>query len=397
LFIDRLGSPDTYNHYPTGWAMGFSTPFRMFKRYSYQGGICDPLVIHWPKGIKARGEVRSQYHHCTDIVPTIYECCGIEPPATVLGFEQSELPGVSMRYSFDAADAPTTKDTQYFEMLGTRAIWHQGWKAVTEHAPMPSDKGHFDQDRWQLFHTDEDRAEVLDLSEQQPDRVKELVALWFAEAKKYNVLPLCDIGLLDFISYEFHPPAAPGGLYTYFPGTAEVPERAGAANFHGVSYKILASVEIADRSAEGVIIAQGSRFGGHALFVKDRKLHYVYNFIGLKPEQHFASEPLEPGSHVLGVEFVKERKGERGESHGTLRLHVDDAVVAEGPLRTQTGHFSLCGEGLSVGRDTGDAVSEQYTPFFPFEGGTIVKVEVSIGDDAYVDLEQQLMAALARD
>ncbi len=354
-------------------------------------------MIHWPKGFAARGEVRSQYHHVTDIVPTIYECCGIEPPETVLGYEQSELPGVSMRYSFDADDAPTTKETQYYEMLGTRGIWHKGWKAVTEHAPMPSDKGHFDQDRWQLFHTDEDRSEAVDLSEEHPEKVKELVDLWFSEAEKYNVLPLCDLGLLDYIAYEFHAPVPPGGRYTYYPGTAEVPERAGAANFHGVSYKILAEVEIADPSCQGVILAQGSRFGGHALFVKDRRLHYVYNFIGLKPEQRLQSEPLEPGAHVLGVEFVKEGVGDHRETLGTAKLYVGEDVVAQDSIRAQTGHFALCGEGLSIGRDSGDSVSELYTPFFPFEGGTIRKVEVSIGEDAYVDLEQQLMAALARD
>lgn len=176
-----------------------------------------------------------------------------------------------------------------------------------------------------------------------------------------------------------------------------MPERSGAANFHGVSYKILAEVEITDQGAQGVILAQGSRFGGHALFVKDRKLRYVYNFLGLKPEQHLESAPLEPGAYVLGVEFVKEGQGEHRETLGTAKLYVDEDVVADASIRGQTGHFSLCGEGLSIGRDTGDAVSEQYTPFFPFEGGTIVKVEVSIGDDAYVDLERQLMAAVARD
>jgi hypothetical protein len=303
---------------------------------------------------------------------------------------------VSMRYSFDAGDAPTTKETQYFEMLGTRGLWHKGWKAVTEHAPMPSDKGHFDQDRWQLFHTDEDRSEAVDLSGQHPEKVKELVDRWFSEAEKYNVLPLCDLGLLDYIAYEFHPVVPKSGRYLYYPGTAEIPERS-SANFHGVSYKILAEVELADQSAQGVILAQGSRFGGHALFVKDRRLHYVYNFLGLKPEQHLQSEPLETGAHVLGVEFVKTGIGERRETLGTARLYVGEDVVAEESIRAQTGHFSLCGEGLSIGRDTGDAVSEQYTPFFPFEGGTIANVEVSIGDDAYVDLERQLAAALARD
>jgi arylsulfatase A-like enzyme len=394
--IDRLGTPDTYNHYPTGWAVAFSTPFRMFKRYSYQGGVCDPLVIHWPKGIRAKGEVRQQYHHCTDIVPTIYECCGIEPPDTVLGYKQNPISGTSMKYSFDGGDSPTTKETQYYEMLGTRGIWHKGWKAVTEHAPMPSNKGHFDKDRWQLFHTDEDRAEAVDLADQHPDKVKELVDLWFEEAKKYNVLPLNDLGILDYLKYEFQAPAPASGVYTYYPDTAEVPER-NAADTHGVSFKVLADVEISDQSAQGVIAAQGSRFGGWALFIKDRKLYYVNNFIGLKPEQRLESEPLEPGDYVLGVEFEKEKNGERGEAHGTARLYVNEDAVSEGPLRVQSGHYALCGEGLSVGRDTGDSVSELYTPFFPFEGGRIRQVEITTGDDAYVDLERQLMAALARD
>ena len=135
--LDQLGGPEAYNHYPTGWAVAFSTPFRMFKRYSYQGGVADPLVIHWPEGIEARGEVRSQYHHCTDIVPTILDCCGVEMPAVVDGHEQTPLPGVSMRYSFDDRRRADAKETQYYEMLGTRGIWHKGWKAVTEHGPVP--------------------------------------------------------------------------------------------------------------------------------------------------------------------------------------------------------------------------------------------------------------------
>ncbi|HEV2919138.1 MAG TPA: arylsulfatase, partial [Actinomycetota bacterium] len=191
--IDKLGTPETYNHYPTGWAVAFSTPFRMFKRYSYQGGVCDPLVIHWPAGFETRGEVRQQYHHCTDIVPTILDCCGVEMPEVVDGYQQTPLPGVSMRYSFDDAGAPTTKVTQYYEMLGTRGIWHQGWKAVTEHGPVPIGLGNFDQDRWQLFHTDEDRAEAHDLAGQHPDKLRELTDLWLEEARKYDVLPLNDL------------------------------------------------------------------------------------------------------------------------------------------------------------------------------------------------------------
>ncbi|ADB50829.1 arylsulfatase [Conexibacter woesei] len=395
--IDKLGSPDTYNHYPTGWAAAFSTPYKMFKRYSYQGGVCDPLVISWPAGIRARGEVRDQYHHCTDIVPTILECCGVEMPDTVLGYRQTPLAGVSMRYSFDDAAAPTQKPQQYYEMLGTRAMWKDGWKAVAEHAPMPSDRGHFDRDRWQLFHTDVDRSESSDLAAEHPERLRALVDLWFEEAEKYDVLPLSDLGILDYIRYEFQVPVPRGGTYVYGPAHAGLPEHS-AASTHGVSYSLLGQIEVEDPGAQGVIFAQGSRFGGHALFLKDRRLHYVYNFIGIKPEQHYVSDvEVGTGGQVVGVEFVKERVGEHGESHGTVTMRLDEQVVATGPLRTQSGHFSLAGEGLCIGRDSGDAVSEQYRPDFPFEGGRIVKFEVGVGDDGYVDLERRLHAALARD
>ena len=394
--LDQLGSPATYNHYPTGWAAAFSTPFRMFKRYTYQGGVCDPLVISWPAGIRARGEVRDQYHHAVDIVPTILECCGVEFPDYVLGYEQTPLPGVSMRYSFDQADAPTAKKVQYYEMLGTRGLWSEGWKVVAERGPMIG-TGNFQNDTWQLFHTDQDRSEAHDLADQHPDKVRQLVVLWYAEAGKYNVLPLDDRTVAELVAAQPEALIPPGGVYVYYPGTLEVPEFS-AANIRGRSYKILAEVQLTDPDAHGVILAQGARFGGQALFVKDRKLWYVYNFIGIPPEQQLvADRELEVGNRVLGVEFTKERLGERHETHGTAKLYVDDQVVAEGPLRTQPGHFALAGEGLSVGRDTGDSVSKEYTPYFPFTGGRIIKVEVSIGDDVYLNIEREFAAAMARD
>jgi arylsulfatase len=247
--VDQLGSPNTYNHYPTGWAMAFSTPYRMFKRYTYQGGVCDPLVIHWPAGITAKGEVRHQYHHSTDIVPTILDVCGVEMPDLYNGYTQNPLSGVSMRYSFAAADAATQKQTQYYEMFGSRGIWHQGWKAVTEHGPT-SGMSNFDQDVWQLFHTDEDRSEAHDLADEHPEKQEELKALWMQEAEANNVLPLNDLQILGnaedfetFIKMEFHMPAPPSGQYTYYPNTSEIPERS-AAKVHGVSYKVLAEVEL---------------------------------------------------------------------------------------------------------------------------------------------------------
>ncbi len=188
--LETLGGPDTYNYYPTGWAVAFSTPFRMFKRYSqYSGGTCNPLVISWPKGIKAKGEVRHQYHHSTDIVPTILDACGLEMPKAYRGVEQWPLSGVSMRYSFDDATAPTAKKRQYYAMLGTRGIWENGWKASAIHAPL-SGKGPFDEDQWELYHVDEDRAEARDLAKEHPDRLDALVKVWFEEAERNAALPL---------------------------------------------------------------------------------------------------------------------------------------------------------------------------------------------------------------
>jgi len=375
--------------------VAFSTPYRMFKRYSqYAGGTADPLVIHWPKGIKAKGEVRHQYHHCTDIVPTILECCGLTMPDVVNGVKQAPLSGVSMRYSFDGASAETRKETQYYEMIGTRGIWHKGWKAATEHGPMLN-KGNFDQDRWQLFHTDVDRAEAHDLAEKHPEKVKELADLWLAEAKKNNALPLSDYGVegIHSLEYKVAPPA--DGRYVYYPGTTEVPE-ASAARTLGVSFKILAEVEFA-KDAQGVIVSQGSRFGGYTMFVKGGQLIFVYNFLGIAPEQKLACPAPASGKHVVGVEFKKKSVSKKLETLGTMTLYVDEKAVASGEFRTQSGHYSLAGEGLAVGYDSGDRVSAEYDSKFRFTGGRIIKVIYDIADDVYVDRERELAAALARD
>ncbi|BCG86721.1 putative arylsulfatase AtsA [Mesorhizobium sp. 113-3-9] len=392
--IDRLGSPDTYNHYPTGWATAFSTPYKMFKRYaSFAGGTCDPLVIHWPKGIKAKGEVRHQYHHCTDIVPTILEACGVKMPETIDGVRQSPLAGVSMAYTFNEAKAPTSKETQYYEMAGTRGIWSKGWKAAALHAPMPSDQGHFDKDVWQLFHTDVDRSEARDLAAEQPEKLKELVDLWLSEAKKNNVLPLNDLNVHDQHAAEYHAPKR--DRYVYQPGTTEVPEAAAAPTL-GTSFKMLAEVEFTGDS-QGVIVAQGSRFGGYSLFVKGGKLFFIYNFLGIPPEQRLVCDAPKLGKHVVGVEFVKERISEHLEALGQMTLYVDEEVAAQAAFRTQTGRYALCGEGLCIGYDGGDAVSSEYKPQFPFTNGRVIKVVFDIADDVYLDLERKFAAAMARD
>ena len=294
--IDKLGSPETYNHYPTGWAVAFSTPYRMFKRYSqYAGGTADPLIIHWPNGFTARAEVRHQYHHCTDVVPTILKCCGLTMPDVVDGVRQEPLAGVSMRYSFDAA-APTQKATQHYKMLSTRGLWHNGWKVSTEHGPM-IDKGEFDEDRWQLFHTDVDRSEAHDLAAEHPEKVRELSEFWLTEAKKNNVLPLNDYGVEGIHSLEYRVAPPEDGRYTYYPDTSEIPEAA-AARTLGASFKILAEVEFT-KGTQGVIVSQGSRFGGYTMFVKGGQLQFVYQL----PRHPAGAEAELPGPHVRKAFF----------------------------------------------------------------------------------------------
>lgn len=395
-YLDVLGSVETYNHYPTGWATAFSTPFQMFKRYSeYAGGTCCPLVISWPKGIKAKGEIRDQYHHSTDIVPTILDVCGLDMPKVFRGVEQYPMSGVSMRYSFDAKDAPTQKKRQYYAMLGTRGIWEDGWKAAALHAPLTG-KGHFDQDDWELYHVDVDRSESVNVAKQYPDKLKGLIKAWFEEADKNFVLPLDDRTPAELLGIERPSEEKPRTRYVYYPGTSPVPEGV-AVNVRGRSYKIVADVEISDPDATGVIFAHGSRFGGHSLFIKDRKLNYVYNFLGIKPEQRFVSNELKPGKYTLGMEFVRDKAGPKGESVGKTTLYVNGQSVAQGDMRTQSGKFTLAGDGLCVGYDSGDAVSQEYKSPGTFKGGSILGVGVDVSPEVYHDLEKEASRAMSRD
>ena len=391
--LDELGGPNTYEHYPTGWAVALSTPFKMFKRYSnYSGGTADPLVISWPKGIKAHGEVRNQYHHAVDIVPTVLEICGLEMPKVYRGVEQYPLSGVSMKYSFDATpDAPTKKHVQYYTMLGTRAIWQDGWKAVAVHAPLTG-KGHFDQDKWELYHVDVDRSESTDLASQNPEKLEALKKVYLEEAKKNFALPLDDRSATDILTIERPTEEVTRDVYTYYPHTSQVPE-AVAVNIRGKSYKILANVVIKDANASGVIFAHGSRFGGHSLFIKDHKLYYVYNFLGITQQQLVSTAPITPGKYTFGMEFIREKAGEHHESVGTAKLYINDKEVAKGPMKAQVGKFTLVGDGLCVGYDSGDPVSKLYKSPGEFKGGTISFVKISTGKEEYLDMQDEAARA----
>ncbi len=390
--IDELGGPNTYEHYPTGWAAAFSTPFKMFKRYSnYSGGTADPLVISWPKGIKARGEIRNQYHHAVDIVPTILEICGLEMPKVYKGVEQYPLSGVSMKYTFDAKpDDATQKHVQYYTMLGTRAIW----KAVAVHAPL-TDKGNFEKDKWELYHTDVDRSESNDLAKENPEKLEALKKLYDEEAKKNQAYPLDDRTATQILTLERPEEEAKKDQYTYYPHTSSVPE-AVAVNVRGKSFKIVSNVEIKDASASGVIFAHGSRFGGHSLFIKDHKLYYVYNFLGIM-QQQLVSTALKSGKYTFGMEFTKEKAGEHNESIGTAKLYINDKEVATGAMTAQVGKFTLVGDGLCVGYDSGDPVSKLYNSPGEFKGGTIAFVKVSTGKEQYLDLEKEAQRAFSKE
>jgi arylsulfatase len=253
------------------------------------------------------------------------------------------------------------------------------------HAPI-SGKGHFDKDDWELYHVDADRSESHDLAKEKPEKLKELIGAWFDEAKKNNVLPLDDRSAAEVLGQERPSEEAPRDTYIYYPHTAPVPEGV-AVNVRNRSYKILANVEITDPDASGVIFAHGSRFGGHALFIKDRKLYYVYNFLGIKPEQVFKSgSELTPGKYTFGVEFEKTGNGEHGEALGKTKLYIDDKVVASGEMRTQPAKFTLSGDGLCVGYDSGDAVSALYKTPGEFKGGDIQAVGVTVSGRPYVNL-----------
>src|SRR4051812_44297373 len=291
--IDDLGGPKTYNHFPNGWAMAFNTPFKMWKRYEFNGGTSDPCIISWPKGLKARGEIRDQYHHAIDLVPTILDALGVEPPERLGGHEQAPFDGLSMRYSFDHAEIHGARPTQFYAMLGSRGIWHEGWKAVTTH-PTLSGWGNFGKDTWELYHTDVDRSELHDLAAEEPEKLQELINLWYAEAGANGAFPLDDRSALEIVITP-RPVLSPArDRYVYFPGVAEVPESQ-AVNVRNRSYGIGAVVDIPEAGAEGVLFAHGARFGGHSLYVKENRLRYVYNFVGMAEQKIVGSEDVPTG------------------------------------------------------------------------------------------------------
>jgi arylsulfatase len=395
--LDDLGSPKTYNHYPNGWAMAFNTPFKMWKRYEFNGGTADPCIISWPNGTRARGQIRDQYHHAIDIVPTILDCLGIDAPETIKGHTQSQFDGVSMRYSFDDAKHASERHTQFYAMLGSRGIWHEGWKAVTTH-PCIAGWGHFNDDQWELYHTDTDRAELHDLAAEQPDKLREMVNVWFAEAGANGAFPLDDRSAVEIMMTPRPQLTASRTRYVYFPGTAPVPEWQ-AVSTRNRSFVIGAVVDIPRPGAEGVLFAMGSRFGGHALYIKNNRLHYVNNFLGSEEQKIAGREDIPTGKNlILTASFDKDRQ-ENDCATRILSIYHGDRKVGEARIRTQLGAFAVAGSSLYVGRNPGEPVTEDYPGGAPhaFTGGTINRIAIDVSGEPYQDLEREAALMLMRE
>jgi arylsulfatase len=326
----------------------------------------------------------------------MYDLLGIEMPEVVNGYPQIPLEGVSFRSTFESDSVPTPKESAFFSMLGSRAVYHKGWKAVSVH-PTIAGWGHFDRDRWELYNTEEDPTESNDLAAQEPVKLQEMINHWFHLAGLYNGLPLLDKTAVEVLADPTRPQVAPPrGRYIYYPNTSEVPESA-AVNIRNRSYSIAVGVNVETEEASGVLFSHGARFGGHALYVKDRKLKYVYNFVGSHEQIVESTKDIPTGDVVLSAAFVKE--GDAMPTTGTLSLYINDEKVGEGKIMTQPGNFSLVGEGLNVGKDPAEPITDDYsgTSPFAFTGGVIQEAIVDVSGEPFIDLEKEAIALMARE
>ena len=398
--IDELGTPQSYNHYNTGWAWAFDTPFPYWKRWAgAEGGVADMCIVSWPAKIAPDPKPRQQYIHAVDVVPTVYELLGIEPPAVIKGFQQSPIEGESFVKALTDSTAPG-KDTQFYTMLGQRSIYHEGWLASTVHPPL-SGWGAFEKDEWELFHLETDRSQTTNIAADDPVRLEALKQLWFYYAGIYNGLPLADRSALEQVLAE-RPRGAPDRpRYEYFPDCADVPESAGAA-INGRSYTIAAGVELESADAEGVLYAHGGVAGGHSLYVKNKRLKYVFNWVGTHLQTIEADRDISAGRHVLAVDFAVDGPNTDAKMPGfagTATLYIDEEPVGSGQIVTQPGNFCLVGDGICVGRDSASPVTPDYADrgTFAFTGGTIDKVVIDVTGDKYIDHEAQVRAWLLTD
>jgi len=398
--IDKFGGPEAYNHYASAWAHAMDTPYQYTKQVaSHWGGTRNGTIVHWPNRIKAKGEIRSQFFHVIDVAPTVLEAAGIPEPAVVNSVQQSPIEGTSMLYSFDDSRAPERHETQYFEMFCNRGIYHKGWSAVTKHTtpwlmePSPA----FNDDVWELYDGSKDWSQARDLSKEMPEKLHELQRLWLIEATKYNVLPLDDRRIERFNSdLAGRPTLIRGNSQLLFAGMGRLGENC-VVQMKNKSFSVTAEVDVPAGGAEGVIIAQGGRFGGWSLYIKAGKAKFAYNLEGLEITTIEAKQPVPAGRHQVRSEFAYDGGGlAKG---GKLTLYYDGQKVGEGRIERTVPMTFSADETTDVGRESGTPVSPDYTRKTSVFTGKIHWVQIDIGKDDHDHLispDERLHLAMTR-
>ena len=408
--IDDIGGPKYFNHYPWGWTHAGNTPFRRWKRETYRGGTSDPFIVSWPKGIAARGEVRSQYCHAIDMVPTVLEALGIEAPTALRGVTQSPIEGFSLTSCFADPGAPSLHRTQYFEMFGHRSLYHDGWRAV---CPWPGssfvesgrrfgDPISYDQliqldaHGWELYNLHDDFAETSNLAEAERERLIAMIGMWYVEAGKYNVLPIDSRGTQRF-AVERPQITADRQRYVYYPGTQMVPLNA-APRVLNRPHSVSVEVEVPEGGAEGVLFSMGGNDGGFAFYVQNGQLTYGYNYVA---EQFFrvrSSGPIPAGHHIVSAEFTPTGPADLANGKGTpakVVLFLDGQPVGEGELPVTIPLSLGLAAGVAVGADPGSPAMPDYQPPFAY-AGHIKRALVDVSGTPVVDLKEQMRQILAR-
>ena len=398
----ELGTETSYNHYSIGWAWALNTPYQWTKQVaSHWGGTRNGTIVHWPKVITDGGSMRHQFSHVIDVAPTILEAAGIPEPAFVNGVMQSPMEGTSMLYSFTDGEAPEQHDLQYFEMFGNRGIYHKGWSAVTKHktpwvlvgGAMPA----FDDDVWELYDGNSDWSQAKDLAGEMPDKLHELQRRWLIEATKYNAIPLDDrSGERLNSDLAGRPTLIRGNSQMLFENMGRLSESS-VLNIKNKSFSITAEVTSPDEGAEGVIIAQGGRFGGWSVYTREGHLKFTYNVLGLHEFTVSATEAVPTGRHQVRMEFAYDGGGlAKG---GTVTLYHDGKAVGEGRVDLTQPMIFSADETTDIGRETGTTVSSEYTPASSRFNGRIAWVQIDIGaddNDHYIDDDERLRIAMAR-
>jgi arylsulfatase A-like enzyme len=402
--LDKLGGPESYNHYAVGWAHAMNTPYQWTKQVaSHWGGTRNGTIVHWPKGINGKGEIRSQFHHIIDVAPTLLEAAGLPQPLSVNGVQQMSIEGVSMLYSFNDAKAAEQHETQYFEMFGNRGIYHKGWTAVTKHKTPWLLVGEktvpFDDDNWELYDTNKDWSQANNLAKQMPEKLHELQRLWLIEATRYNVLPLDDRGAERFNpDLAGRPVLIKGKSQILFGSMGRLSENS-VISIKNKSHSVTAIIEVPDSGAEGVIIAQGGNIGGWSLYAKAGKLKYCYNLLGIHYFYIESKNVLTPGEHQIRMEFTYAGGG-LGKG-GTAALYVDGKKDGEGKVAGTAAMVFSADDGCDIGQDTGAPVSQDYGARGNAFTGRVKGVQIDITapaaeEDHLISPEEAVRVAMAR-